>query len=88
MEKPVRNSKGSMAGVVMNEAIDLAIEGNSPYPNRAAFVDAEAPTAGLQVRRAADRGRSVVLVSADGTSRVLEPGRKIEPRRSQPPRAA
>lgn len=27
--------------MVMNEAIDLAIEGRSPYPDRAAFIDAD-----------------------------------------------
>ncbi len=31
----------SPAAKVMDEAIDLAIEGRSPYPERAAFIDAD-----------------------------------------------
>ena len=63
----------SPAAKVMNEAIDLAIEGRSPYPERAAFIDADAPSAGHEIERAADEGLSVVLVSADGSTRVLTP---------------
>lgn len=67
------DSKRSPAAKVMDEAIDLAIEGRSPYPERAAFVDADAPPAGHDVERAADEGLLVVLVSADGSTRVLRP---------------
>lgn len=67
------DSKHSPAAEVMDEAIDLAIEGRSPYPERAAFVDADAPSAGHDIERAADEGLSVVLVSADGSARVLRP---------------
>lgn len=63
----------SPAAKVMDEAIDLAIEGRSPYPERAAFIDADTPSAGHDIERAADEGRSVVLVSADGSTRVLRP---------------
>jgi hypothetical protein len=77
-----------MASKAMDEAIDLAIEGGSPYPERALFLDADAPRAGEQILRASDEGKTVVLVAGDGTSRVLEPGRKIEPLRSAPPQAA
>ncbi len=63
----------SPAAKVMDEAIDLAIEGRSPYPERAAFIDADAPSAGHEIQRAADEGRSVVLVAADGSSRILKP---------------
>jgi len=63
----------SPAAKVMDEAIDLAIEGRSPYPERAAFIDADTPQAGHEIQRAADKVRSVVLVSADGSSRVLRP---------------
>jgi hypothetical protein len=55
----------------MNEAIDLAIEGRSPYPDGSEFIDAEQPWAGEAIARAADEGRHVVLVSADGTIRTL-----------------
>jgi hypothetical protein len=40
------DSKHSPATRVMDEAIDLAIEGRLPYLERAAFVDADAPLAG------------------------------------------
>jgi hypothetical protein len=67
------DSDHSPAAKVMNEAIDLAIEGRSPYPERAAFIDADTPFAGHEIERAADEGLSVVLVSADGSTRVLKP---------------
>jgi len=67
------DSDHSPAAKAMNEAIDLAIEGRSPYPERAAFIDADTPFAGHEIQRAADEGRSVVLVAADGSSRVLKP---------------
>ncbi len=67
------DSDRSPAAKVMNEAIDLAIEGRSPYPERAAFIDADTPSAGHDIERAADEGLAVVLVSADGSTRVLKP---------------
>jgi len=72
-EAMTADSKRSPAATVMDEAIDLAIEGRSPYPERAAFVDADAPSTGHDIERAADEGLSVVLVSADGSTRVLKP---------------
>lgn len=63
----------SPAAKVMDEAIDLAIEGRSPYPERAAFIDADTPSAGHDIERAADEGLPVVLVSTDGSTRVLKP---------------
>lgn len=56
----------------MDEALDLAIEGRSPYPEKAAFIDDE-PGAGHAIERAADQGLSVVLVSADGSTHILNP---------------
>lgn len=79
----------SATSEAMNEAIDRAIEGNSPYPSEATFLDAAAPYAGKAIVSASDEGRTVVLVAEDGSSRVIEPGRKIEPRRADaPPKAA
>lgn len=66
------NKRSPVAGV-MEEAIDLAIEGRSPYPERAAFIDVDAPAAGHDIERAADEGLPVVLVSSDGSTRVLKP---------------
>jgi hypothetical protein len=63
----------SPAGHVMDEAIELALEGRSPYPDKSAFIDADSAHAGHEIRRAADEGRAVVLVAADGSTRVLRP---------------
>ncbi len=63
----------SPAAKIMDEAIDLAIEGRPPYPERAAFLDADEPSVGHAIERAADEGLSVVLVSADGSTRVFRP---------------
>ena len=67
------DAKQTPAGRVMDEAIELAIEERSPYPEKAAFVDADEPYAGEEIRRAADEGRAVVLVAADGSTRTLLP---------------
>lgn len=63
----------SPAAKVMDEAIDLAIEGHSPYPERAAFIDVDTASAGHEIKRAADEGLPVVLVAADGSFQVLTP---------------
>lgn len=49
------DARRSPAAKVMDEAIDLAIEGRSPYPQKAAFIDADAPRAGHAIERAADQ---------------------------------
>jgi hypothetical protein len=63
----------SPAGKVMNEAIELAIEERSPFPERSLFIDEDSPSLGDSIKRAAAEGRAVVLVSADGSSQVLVP---------------
>lgn len=74
MEQAMNSDNGrSPAAKVMDEAIDLAIEGRSPYPERAAFIDADTASAGHEIKRAADEGMPVVLVAADGSVRVLLP---------------
>lgn len=40
----------------MDEAIDLAIEGRSPFPDRAAVIDADTPWAGQETMQAACKG--------------------------------
>jgi hypothetical protein len=67
------DSNRSPAAKLMDEAIELALEGRSPFLERAAFIDADTPSAGHDIGRAADEGLAVVLVSADGKSRVLKP---------------
>ena len=74
MEEAMSIDNGrSPAAKVMDEAIDLAIEGRSPYPERAAFVDSDTASAGHEIKRAADEGLPVVLVGEDGSTRVLMP---------------
>jgi hypothetical protein len=67
------DNRRSPAARIMDEAIDLAIEGRSPYPGRAAFIDADTASAGHEIKRAADEGLPVVLVADDGSTRVLMP---------------
>jgi hypothetical protein len=50
------NPSDSPTAKTMDRAIDLAIEGNSPYPEHAAFIDAESPHAGHEITRAFDEG--------------------------------
>jgi hypothetical protein len=57
----------------MDEAIELAIQERSPYPEKSLFIDAHEPDIGSEIRRAADEGRAVVLVDPDGTIRTLLP---------------
>lgn len=65
------NPSESPTAKAVDRAIDLAIEGKSPYPKHAAFIDAESPHAGHEITRAFDEGYAVVLVSADGRERVI-----------------
>ena len=61
----------SPAGRVMDEAIELDLEGRSPYPKRASFIDADAPYVGKAIRRAVDDDKAIVLVEADGSTLTL-----------------
>jgi hypothetical protein len=65
------NPAESPTAKAMGRAIDLAIEGNSPYPENAAFVNADSPHAGHEMTRALDEGYAVVLVSSDGRERII-----------------
>jgi hypothetical protein len=73
--------KRSPAAKVMDGAIDLVIEGRSPYPERAAFIDADTSSAGQEILHAASREFFIVLVAADGSARVLRPGPAVVPSR-------
>jgi hypothetical protein len=58
----------------MHEAIELALEERSPFPERALFLNAEmVKHSGVFIRRAAKEGRSLVLVDPDRSTRVLTP---------------
>jgi hypothetical protein len=61
----------SPAGRVMNEAIELDLEGRSPYPERASFIDADVPYLGKAIRRAVDNDMAIVLVATDGSTCTL-----------------
>jgi hypothetical protein len=65
------NPAESPTAKATDRAIDLAIEGNSPYPENAAFVSADSPHAGNEMARALDEGYAVVLVSSDGRERII-----------------
>ena len=61
----------SLAVQVMDEAIELAIEERSPYPDRAMFIDADAPDMGEQIKLALDQDMAIVLVFPDHSTRTL-----------------
>jgi len=56
-------------------AVERRIDEDPEFPDKAYFVDADDATAGQQIARALDDGYAVVLVSADGHERILEPAR-------------
>lgn len=59
-------------------AIDLAVEGKSPYPTEAAFVASDLPNLGAILAEYAKAHRPVVLVYPDGEERILMPHRVAE----------
>jgi hypothetical protein len=63
----------SPAARVAHEAVELAIQGRSPYSEKAMFIDADDPHAGAQIRAAADERKAIVVVDKDGSTRVLHP---------------
>jgi hypothetical protein len=65
------NKSASPASRIMDEAIELAIEERSPYPERSAFIDADVPDIGRVIDQAINDDLTVVLVSADGSTRTL-----------------
>ncbi len=54
-------------------AIELAIDGKSPYPNGAAFVASDMPGFGETLARYARERIPVVIVYPDGEERILTP---------------
>lgn len=73
MSTNTNGHNGSPAMRVMDQAIELAIQERSPYPEYAAFVDADTVGTAEDVKRAFDEGRAVVLVTAAGETSVLLP---------------
>lgn len=74
-------SAASPASEVMSEAIDLAIEERSPFPERSFFLDADVPLARREpeMKRAAREGTSVVLVFPDRSTHTLSPEEILGP---------
>lgn len=69
----------SPAAEVMNEAIEMAIEGRSTFPDRAVFIDADLPSTQSEIRRAARKGVAAVLVFPDGSTRIMPPEHGAQP---------
>jgi hypothetical protein len=63
----------SPAGMVMNEAIELAIAEESPFPEASAFIDADTPSTESQIAKALSEGFAAVVVSKDGSTQVIRP---------------
>jgi hypothetical protein len=68
---------GSPADRLFDMAIELAIKDQSPYPNRASFVNHDAPNLAEQLAEAFDNDCAVILVWPDLSSRVLRPGDQV-----------
>lgn len=66
-------SGASPASVALMEAVDQAIAGETSYPDRAEFVDADSPALGQTISEAHRDGRAVVLCYADNTRLVIRP---------------
>lgn len=69
----IPNKADSPAGRAMDEAIDLDLEGRSPYPERAWFIDADTPCVDDAIQEAFDNEYAAVLVAADGSTEILLP---------------
>lgn len=72
-------SAASPAGRAMSDALGLAMDGKSPYPDRSTFIDAGTPRTDRETKAAAQEGQSAVLVSPDGSSQVYPPGEILGP---------
>jgi hypothetical protein len=65
----------SPADIAFLEAIELAVDERSAYPDGAEFIDSERPWVGKTIAEAAAEGRAVVLCTPDGRRLVLQPPR-------------
>jgi hypothetical protein len=61
------------AAKAMDEAIRLAIEGDSPYPECGMFIDEGMPYTKQEMDIAAEEGFPAILVSPDGSFRTVWP---------------
>jgi hypothetical protein len=63
----------SPAGKAMNEAIELAIAEESPYPEASMFIDADTPYTEREIAQAFSKGLAAVVVSEDGSTQIIRP---------------
>jgi len=63
----------SPAGRAMDEAIELAIAEDSPYPEAAMFINVGTPFTELEINEAFAKGLAAVLAFEDGSTQVVLP---------------
>ncbi len=56
----------------MDEAIELAIAEESPYPEASMFIDAETPDTEREIEMAFSKGLAAVVVSEDGSTEIIK----------------
>ena len=66
-------SKGDAELPAATRALLDAVDTDDAYPDRAAFIDADAVDVGRQIAAAQEDDRAVVLCYADGTRLILRP---------------
>lgn len=69
----MENGVQSPASLKMDEAIEAVLAGKPIVPDKSTFIDANTPHTGREAKRAAEKGNSAVLVSPDGSMRILLP---------------
>lgn len=69
----VRNGVLSPASLKMEEAIEAVLEGSPIVPDNSTFIDADSPSLDREMRWAADKGSSAVVVSQDGSMKIIPP---------------
>jgi hypothetical protein len=69
-----RDGVRSPASKLMDEAIERDLEGRPIVPERSFFIDADTPYTDREIKRAAEKGSSAVVVARDGSIRsILSP---------------
>jgi hypothetical protein len=63
----------SPASRLLDEAIERDLEGRPIVPERSSFIDADTPYTDREIKRAAEDGYAAVVVSTDGSKRILSP---------------
>jgi hypothetical protein len=69
----VRNGVESPASRKMEEAINAVLEEKPIAPDRSSFIDADTPFTEREMKKAAKKGYSAVVVHPDGSTRIYSP---------------